>query len=162
MDDRCRGLTRVYDERMAFGEPAHRDLPAVTLDLLGLYRAALLRDAEERLEKKTALRAATCEAAGLIGARQRIQDRLDSRDAARVLARHRVDAAEHPDEMKDGLGDERRGHVRREHLLGLRAGPPFELREDGALVDTGVDSLFEDARCLLLRERDHARDEIAA
>src|SRR5256885_395009 len=97
MDDRCRGLTRVHDERVAFGEPAHRDLPAVAFDLLGLYRAALLGDAEERLEKKTALRAATCEAAGLIGSRERIQDRLDRRNAARVLARDRVDAAEHPD-----------------------------------------------------------------
>ena len=93
MDDRCRRLARVHDEGMAFGEPAHRDLPAVALDLLGLYRATLLGDAEECLEKKTSLRAATREAAGLIGARERIQDRLDRGDAARVLARDRIDAA---------------------------------------------------------------------
>ena len=98
----------------------------------------------------------------MVGARERIQNCLDRRDAARVLARHRVDAAEHPDEMKDCLGDERCRHVRREHLLGLRAGAPLELREDGALLDPGVDPLFEDTRGLLLREWDHARDEIAA
>ena len=162
MDDRGRGLARVHDEWVALGEPAHRDLPAVALDLLRLNGATLLGDTEKRLEKKTALRAAAGETAGLIGARERIEDGLDRRDASRVLARHRVDAAQHSDQMEERLSDERRGHIRREHLLGLRASASLELRDDGALLDPGVEALLEDARCFLLRKRDHARDEVAA
>src|SRR5438445_787726 len=36
---------------MAFGEPAHGDLTALALDLLGLDRASLLGDVEESLEE---------------------------------------------------------------------------------------------------------------
>src|SRR5207302_1223017 len=38
----------------------------------------------------------------------------------------------------------------------------LELGEDRPLVDAGVDALLQDARRFLLRERDHASDEIAA
>ena len=106
MNDGCSGLTCVHDERVAFGEPAHRDLPAFAFDLLGLDRAALLGDVKEGLEKEAPLRASAGETTGLIGARQRIEDGLDRRDAPGVLARHRVDAAQHPHQVKDRLGDE--------------------------------------------------------
>ena len=162
MDDRSRGLARVDDERVAFGEPAHGDLTALALDLLGLDRASLLGDVEESLEEQAPLRPSAREAARLIRSRERVEDGLDRRDAARVLARHGVDPAQHPDQVEDCFRDERRGHVRSEHLLGLRAGASFELREDGALIDARVDALLEDARCFLLRQRNHARDEVAA
>ena len=93
MDDRGRGLARVHDEWVALGEPAHRDLPAVALDLLRLNGATLLGDAEKRLEKKTALRAAAGETAGLIGARERI-DWVNQALFAELLSRVEGDALE--------------------------------------------------------------------
>ena len=55
VDDRCRRLSRVDDERMTFAEPAHRDLPALALDLLRLDRATLLGDVEERFKEQSPL-----------------------------------------------------------------------------------------------------------
>ena len=147
---------------MTLAEPAHRDLPALALDLLRLDRAALLGDIEERFEQQPPLRSAAREPARLVGTRQRIKDCLDRRDAPRVLARDRVDAAQHPHQVEERLGHERRRHVRGQHLLGLRPGATLELREDRALVDARVDPLLEHAGGFLLGERHDARDEVAA
>jgi hypothetical protein len=64
--------------------------------------------------------------------------------------------------MEDRFGHERRRHVRRQQLLGLRSGAAFQFREYGALLDAGVDALLEDARRFFLRERHDAGDEVAA
>src|SRR5207244_11686160 len=133
-------------ERVPLDEPAHRDLPAFALDLLGRDRAALLGDVEERLEQQAALGSSAREPAWLIGAGERVENRLDRRDAPGVLARDRVDPAPRAHEMEESLGDERRGHVRRDELIALGARAARELRDHVALLDARVDALLEHAR----------------
>src|SRR2546428_137292 len=162
VDDRGGGLSRVHDERMVLDEPAHRDLTALAVDLLRRDGAALLGDVEERFEQKPPLRAPASEAARLVGPRERIEESLYRRDPPGVPARHRVDAAQDAHEVEERLGDERRRHVRREQLLCLGAGSPLGLREDRSLFDARVDTLLEDARGLLLRERNDRVDEVRA
>src|SRR5260221_2151543 len=115
--DRRALRARVADQRMAVIEPAHRDVTAVAADLLRCDGAALLGDVEQRLQEYSALGLALGDAAGLVGARERIEDGLDRRDAAGVLARHRVDPPQHPNEGGERLRHERVVALHREELL---------------------------------------------
>ncbi len=160
VDDRRGWPARVRDERVLLGEPAHRDLPAVAHDLLGHDRAALLRDAEERLEEHAPLRAAAGEPAGLIGARERVEDRFDGGDPPRVLPRHVVDAPQDAHEVEERLADERRPEVGVDDVAPLRAAAPGRLRHDVNLRDAGVDALLELARRLGLGKRDDRADDV--
>ena len=146
---------------MALAQPGHRHVAAVAGHLLGRDRAALLRDVEQRLEEHPPLAPALREAAGLIGARERIEDRLDRGDPAGVLARDRVDAPQHPDEMEHRLRDEGVPELEREQLLVLEARARGLLGPDVVLRDAEVEALVQHARGFLVREGHDASDEVA-
>src|SRR5258705_5128 len=147
--DRGGRLTCVDAQWMVIYEPAHGDLPAVALDRLALDRAPLLGDVEERLQQHATLCTATRDAAGLIGARERIEHCFDDRYALGVFG-DRVDATQPTHEVEVCPGHQRPVEVRREELLRLRPHAALELRLDVVLLDGRVDPLLEDARRFLL------------
>ena len=99
-------------------QPAHRDLAAFAADLLGDHGATLFGDREQRLEQRAPL-SATLDHAGLVGARQRIENGFDDRDAPLLLAQDRVHASQQTHQLEDGLRHQRRAVIQQQLLLAL-------------------------------------------